>query len=111
MHRSYCVQRAEINELQARSLALAGQKTVAIEAAERSLKMRETALDASTGPYVRYQVARVLVQSGAYNRAMDLLEPLLTTNFSDMTPAWLRLDPTFLPLKGMPRFERMTAAR
>lgn len=102
---------AQIHELLARSLALAGRKAEAIEAAERSLKMRETALDASTGPYVRYQVARVLVQSGAYNRAMELLEPLLSTNFSDMTPAWLRLDPTFRPLRGMPRFERMTATR
>jgi hypothetical protein len=69
--------------------------------------MRETALDASTGPYVRYQAARVFVQSGAYDRALEIIEPLLTANYSDLTPAWLRLEPVFRPLKGNPRFDRL----
>jgi tetratricopeptide (TPR) repeat protein len=100
---------AQIHELLGRSLVLAGRKQEAIDASERSLKMRETALDASTGPYVRYQVARVLIQAGAYDRALDLIEPLLGEYYSDLTPAWLRLEPTFKPLKGNPRFERLTA--
>jgi hypothetical protein len=27
-----------------------------------------------------------------------------------VTPAWLRIDPTWAPLKGNPRFERLIAA-
>lgn len=98
---------AQLHELRGRSLALMGRKTEAIEEAERALRMRETALDASTGPYVRYQAARVLIQSGAYDRALDIIEPLLTTNYSDLTPAWLRLEPVFRPLNGNARFERL----
>ncbi len=98
---------AQLHELHARSLALMGRRTEAIEEAEKSLKMRETALDASTGPYVRYQAARVLIQAGAYDRALDIIEPLLTVNYSDLSPGWLRLEPVFKRLKGNPRFERM----
>jgi serine/threonine-protein kinase len=100
---------AQLHELRARSLALAGNKPEAITEAERALKMRETAVDASSGPYVRYQAARVFIQAGAYDRALDIIEPLLTTNYSDLTPAWLRLDPVFRALKGNPRFEKLIA--
>ena len=98
---------AQLHELHARSLALAGRKTEAVQEGERALKMRETALDASTGPYVRYQAARVFIQSGAYDRALDIIEPLLTTNYSDLTAAWLPLEPVFRPLRGNARFEKL----
>jgi serine/threonine-protein kinase len=100
---------AQLHELRARSLALAGNKPEAIAEAERALKMRETAVDASSGPYVRYQAARVFIQAGAHDRALDIIEPLLTTNYSDLTPAWLRLEPVFRALKGNPRFEKLIA--
>src|ERR1051326_6006387 len=73
--------------------------------------MRETSLDASTGPYVKFQVARILIQAGSYDRALDLIEPLLGTPASDLTPAWLRLDPIFKPLKGNPRFDNLIAGK
>jgi len=69
--------------------------------------MRETTLDVSLRPYVHFQVARILIQSGEYDKALDLLEPLLTTPASDVTPAYLKLDPTFKPLMGNARFQRM----
>jgi serine/threonine-protein kinase len=100
---------AQLHELRARSLALAGNKPEAIAEAERALKMRETSVDATTGPYVRYQAARVFIQSGAYDRALDIIEPLMTTNYSDLTPGWLRLEPVFRALKGNPRFEKLIA--
>jgi serine/threonine-protein kinase len=99
--------RAQLHELRARALALGGHKSEAIEEAERSLALRETSLDVSLRPYVHLQVARVLIQSGEYDKALDLLEPLLTTYSSDVTPSWLRLDPTFAPLAGNARFQRM----
>lgn len=98
---------AQLHELRGRALALMGRNAEAIKEAEFSLKARETALDATTGPYVRYQVARILVQAGAFDRALDIIEPLLTTNYSDLTPAWLRLEPVFRPLKGNARFEKL----
>jgi hypothetical protein len=33
--------------------------------------------------------------------------PLLTVYSSDLTPQWLRLDPTYKPLYGNPRFQRL----
>jgi hypothetical protein len=86
---------------------LGGYRAEAIAEAERSLKLRETSLDASLRPYVHFQVARILMQSGEYERALDLIEPLLTAPASDLTPAYLRIDPTFKPLYGNPRFERL----
>ncbi|MGH7711428.1 MAG: protein kinase domain-containing protein [Gemmatimonadaceae bacterium] len=98
---------AQYHELYGRALALAGRRAEAIEAAERSLKLRETSLDASIRPYVHFQVARILIQSGEYERALDMIEPLLTTPASDVTPDYLMIDPTFKPLRGNPRFERL----
>jgi len=99
--------RAQLHELLGRALALGGHRAEAIAEAERSLALRETTLDASLRPYVHFQVARILVQSGEYDKALDLIEPLLAMNGSDVTPAVLRLDPTFKPLIGNPRFQRL----
>jgi tetratricopeptide (TPR) repeat protein len=100
-------ERAQLHELVGRALALGGHKAEAVAEAERSLALRETTLDASLRPYVHFQVARILIQSGEYDKALDLLEPLLNTYASDVTPAYLRLDPTFKPLIGNPRFQRL----
>ena len=102
---------AQLHELRGRALALMGRKAEAIAEADQSLKMRETALDATTGPYIKYQVARILVQAGAFDRAMEIIEPLVTTPYADITPAWLQLEPTFRPLRGNPRFERLIGRR
>jgi hypothetical protein len=44
------------------------------------------------------------------DRALDRLEPLLRQPCY-LSPGWLRIDPTFAPLKGNPRFERLIAAQ
>jgi serine/threonine-protein kinase len=99
--------RAQLHELLGRALALGGHRAEAIAEAERVLPLRETTLDAGLRPYVHFQVARILVQSGDYDKALDLMEPLLTTYASDLTPGYLRLDPTFKPLYGNARFQRL----
>ena len=99
--------RAQLRELRGRALALGGHKQEAIEEADRSLALRETTLDVSLRPYVHFQVARILIQSGEYDRALDLIEPLLSMYASDLTPAYLKIDPTFKPLFGNPRFQRL----
>jgi len=94
-------------ELLGRALALAGQRTDAMQYGERSLALRATALDAVNGPYYKYQVARIFIQSGKYDRAIDLIEQVLAVP-GDVTPAWLRIDPIFAPLRGNPRFDRIS---
>jgi len=94
-------------ELLGRALALAGKRTDAMQYGERSLALRATALDAVNGPYYKYQVARIFIQSGKYDRAIELIEQVLAVP-GDVTPAWLRIDPIFAPLRGNPRFDRIT---
>ena len=53
-----------MHELRGRALALGGHKAEAIAEAEQSLALRETTLDAALRPYVHFQVARILVESG-----------------------------------------------
>ena len=89
--------------------ALAGHKAEALQAGEQSLALRETALDAVSGPYYKYQVARIYIMAGQYDRALDLIEPLVAGP-GDLTPGWLRIDPIFAPLRGNPRFDRLTRA-
>ncbi len=93
-------------ELFGRALALADRKAEAVEAGERSLAMRQTSLDAVSGPYYKYQVARICIQAGQHDRALDLIEPLLSKP-GDITAGWLRVDPIFTPLRGSPRFQRV----
>jgi TolB-like protein len=98
---------AQLRELLGRALALAGRRAEAVREAELSLHLRETQLDAATGPYVRYQVARIYIQAGEYEKAIDILAQLLQVNASDLTPGWLNIDPIFAPLKGNRRFDRL----
>ncbi len=75
------------------------------------MRLRETELDFGTGPYVKFQVARILIQSGELDKALDLIEPLLKSPGSDLTTAYMRIDPSFAPLKGNPRFEKLMAVK
>ena len=104
-------ERAQLHELRGRALALGGHKAEAVAEAEQSLALRETTLDAALRPYVHFQVARILVESGEYDKALDLLEPLLHTYASDVTPEYLKSDPTFRPLNGNARFQKMLNAK
>jgi hypothetical protein len=62
--------------------------------------------DATTGAYVQHQLARIYLLVGEPEKALDELEPLLKMPYY-LSPGWLRIDPTFAPLRGRARFERL----
>ncbi len=78
----------------------------AIREGERGLAMHPVTDDAFAGPYFQHQLARIYIMVGEPEKALDQLEPLLRMPYY-LTPAWLRADPTFDPLRKNPRFQRL----
>jgi hypothetical protein len=62
--------------------------------------------DGYLGPYVQLQLARIYILTGEPELAMDQLEPLLDVPFY-LAAGWLRVDPTFDPLRTNPRFRKL----
>ena len=60
----------------------------------------------SPGPYFQHQLARIYILVGEPEKALDQLEPLLRMPYY-LSPAWLRADPTFDPLRNNPRFRKL----
>jgi hypothetical protein len=71
--------------------------------------------DALEGPIPIEILARVTAQVGEPDRAIAALQKLLSTPYSGLlavplTPALLRLDPMFDPLRNDPRFQELAAS-
>jgi hypothetical protein len=49
---------------------------------------------------------RIYLLVGEREKALDRLEPLLKVPYY-LSPGWLKIDPTFAPLRGNPCFERL----
>ena len=60
----------------------------------------------SDTPYYEHQLVRTYMLAGKPEKALDHLEPLLSAAY-DLTPALLRIDPNFAPLRDHPRFQRL----
>jgi hypothetical protein len=60
------------------------------------------------GPYYQQLMARIYMLTGEPDKAVDVLESILKVPYY-LTPAWLRIDPTWAPLKDNPRFQRLIA--
>jgi len=95
-----------------RGLALAtlGRTADAVAAGARGFELQRQRWTATNGPYAQHQLARIHLMVGDRAKAMDLLEPLLLKMPYYLSPAWLRIDPTFAPLKGDARFARLAAS-
>jgi hypothetical protein len=88
------------------ALAYLGRRSEAIREGVRGRDLLPISRDATGGPYQQHQLVRVYLLVGEYEKAVDELEPLLKTPYL-LSPGWLKLDPTFAPLRGNPRFERL----
>ena len=92
------------------ALAYLGRRDEAVREGERAVSLLPVTKDAYTGAYVQHQLARIYLLAGEPEKALDRLEPLLKIPYY-LSPGWLRIDPTFAPLRGNPRFERLAAGR
>jgi tetratricopeptide (TPR) repeat protein len=91
------------------ALAYVGRKADAIREGQRGVALRPPSADALNHPYMRHQLARIYTLIGEPDRAIDILESLLKIQYV-LTPAWLKADPTWDPLRGHPRFDRLVGA-
>ena len=90
------------------ALAYLGRKAEALAEAREVLAAYGNTISVNS-EYDRLQAVRILLVTGEHDAALDQIERLLR-NSDYITPAWLRLDPTFAPLKGNPRFEKLAGS-
>ena len=88
------------------ALAYMGRKDAAIREAEAGAALAPVSGDATGGAYYQHQLVRIYILVGEQEKALDRLEPLLKQPYY-LSPGWLKLDPTFDPLRKHPRFQRL----
>jgi tetratricopeptide (TPR) repeat protein len=88
------------------NLAYMGRKAEAIREGEHGVALAPISKDAYTGPYSQLQLVRIYLLTGEPEKALDRLEPLLEMPFY-LSPGWLKIDPTFDPLRKYPRFQKL----
>ena len=98
--------------------AVLGQKDSALKGAERAITLVPSAKDRTSGPGFEEILALIQTMLGENNRAIPTLTRLLQTPYLSMlylqipvTPALLRLDPIWDPLRADPAFQKLCEER
>jgi tetratricopeptide (TPR) repeat protein len=94
-----------------------GEKTAALALAEHAMAVVPIDKDAIDGPGSIEILARMAARLGEPDRAIAAVQKLLSLPYASslavgvpLTPALLRLDPMFDPLRNDPRFQRLVAS-
>jgi serine/threonine-protein kinase len=90
------------------------EKNSAIDEAQRAVALLPSSKDRVSGPGFEENLALVEMMIGENSRAISILTQLLQTPYSGwlyspcpITPALLRLDPIWDPLRGDPAFQKL----
>src|SRR5262249_7591315 len=94
--------------------AVLGEKDSALKVAARAIMVYPTAKDARTGPAFEENLALIQTIVGENSRAISALAQLLQTPHyslfyysAPISPALLRLDPLWDPLRSDPAFQKL----
>ena len=93
--------------------AVLGNKELALKEAERAVTLLPSAKDQVTGPALEENLALIQTIFGEKSRAIPTLARLLQTPYGGLlygapvTPAHLRLDPLWDPLRNDPDFQKL----
>ncbi len=107
--------RATPNDPQSRAelglvLGYLGRKADAMREGEHAVAMVSIAQDGYSGPYFVHLLARTYVVVGEQDKAINALARLMHTPYW-LTPALLKIDPSFAPLMSNPKFQALLAAK
>jgi len=87
-----------------------GRKEEAIREGKKGVELLPVSKDAFEAPDYIWNLAQIYVMVGDYDSAIDLLEYLLSIP-SDISTPYLRIDPTWAPLRNHLRFQKLSSGK
>ena len=91
-----------------------GEAASAIAEGQKAIGLLPSSKNPEFGPRLEDEMARIYAQLGDADHAIPMLKRLLRTQFAGatfLTPATLRLDPIWDPIRNDPRFQELAAEK